>query len=138
MISIAMLNFVFKNIITKEANRKILVKSNNAAYDDLARGNIKIVDTEHVQEAICLVLEEPLRNLLDNWLQRLEALQSKQTFRIISEIKSIQKQMTFGESVKTLAPLSAFTSSIPYSVKEHLFRLLFYLFLIQKTAFSKV
>ena len=138
LISIAILNFVFKKLFTKEANHKILVKSNNVVHDDLARGNIKIVDTDHVQEAICLALEEPLHKLLDKWSCRLGTLQSKQALRIKSEIKSIRMQMTFEESINILSPDSprpAFTNSIPSNIKEHLFRLLFYIFCLQKNIF---
>lgn len=138
LISIAILDFVFKKLFTKEANHKILVKSNNVVHDDLARGNIKIVDTDHVQEAICLALEEPLHKLLDKWSCRLGTLQSKQALRIKSEIKSIRKQMTFEESIKILSPdlpRPAFTNSIPSNIKEHLLRLLFYIFCLQKTIF---
>lgn len=117
------MNFVFKKLSTKEENHMILVKSNNVGHDDLASGNIKIVDTDHVQEAICLALEEPLYNLLDKWSRRLETFPSKQALRIISEINSIRKQMTFEESVKIPdSPRSAFTNSIPCNIKEHLFR----------------
>ena len=86
---------------------------------------IIVADKDHVQEVLTSCLEEPLCRVLGEWSTELKSEQSKNSDRIISEIKNIQKQMSFEEK----QDLRCFESSektntdiVPQEIKDFLFR----------------
>ena len=86
--------------------------------------NIIVTDRDHVHEVLTSCLEEPLRQVLGDWSNELKTIRSKSSARIISEIKNIQKQMSFEErDVRCCELLSEANSDIvPQKIKDFLYR----------------
>lgn len=118
------------DIHRKSACHKIFIKS-DTFYDETDENDDTIISVARnrtrIQEAITSCLEEPINQMLKQWLKDLKsAYSSKSSSRIIAEIEAIRKQMTLGNNRDTTACSALLcdetTSAVPEEIKDFLFR----------------
>lgn len=114
------------------ACHQILIKSDTVI--DTGHGNDSIIivghNKEQIKNAITTCLEEPLHQMLQEWLEDFKTETSnKSTSEIIAEIEAICKQMEFiNRKYRDISSRSSrlnTKSIVPDEVKEYLFRYLF-------------
>lgn len=111
----------------EQACHRILVTSNPNQKEAVGEEiNIIIVDYDHVREAITRCLEEPVRDLLDEWVVRLiNKDETDEVSLIRTDINNIRKQMLceeFKADNVTVASNIGVQNIIPNDVKNYLLR----------------
>lgn len=118
------------DIHRKSACHKILIKS-DTFYDETDENDDTIINVArnrtHIQEAITSCLEEPIYQMLNQWLKDLKSADSsKSSSRIIAEIEAIRKQMTLEDNRDSTACSALLCdetiSAVPEEIKNFLFR----------------
>lgn len=117
------------DIHRKSACHKILIKL-DTLYDETDENDDTIISVArnrtHIQEAITSCLEEPINQMLKQWLKDLKSADSsKSSSRIIAEIEAIRKQMTLEnnrDSTACSTLCDETTSAVPEEIKDFLFR----------------
>lgn len=111
------------------ACHKILIKSGTLSDTDQADDSIIIVghNKKQIKDAITTCLEEPLHQMLQEWLEVFKNKPSNETSsEIIAEIEAICKQMEIINrkytEISSLSPSLNTKSIVPDDVKEYLFR----------------
>lgn len=108
----------------QRACHTILIKSGTLSDTDQTDDSIIIVghNKEQIKNAITTCLEEPLRQMLQKWLEVLKNEPSNDTSsELIAEIEAIGKQMEFINRKYTTPNLNS-NSLVSDHVKEYLFR----------------
>lgn len=126
------LKSVFKILRQICAHHRIIIKSDTYCNEiDETIDSMIIVgeNKQQIMETITTCLEEPLHNMLHNWLEDLknENVLTKLAYDVIAEIEAIHKLMVF-DSYKNTDDASILKepgtqSIVPNNVKEYLFEL---------------
>lgn len=119
-----------QNLNKENACHRILIKSDNLCDESDHPDESTVIvsqNKEQIKEAIVCCLEEPLKRIIQDWLDLIKTDSSnRHASGIIDEILAISKQMAVDKRKDTIYPplvLSVHTySSIPENVKDYLFQ----------------
>lgn len=117
------------DIHRKTACHTILIKS-DTLNDETDENDDTIISVArnrtYIQEAITSCLEEPITQMLQQWLKDLKSADSrKPTSRIIAEIEAICKQMTLENNRDTTVCSALLSDKTTFAVSEEIKEFLF-------------
>lgn len=119
-----------QNLNKESACHRILIKSDNFCDESDNPDESTVIvsqNKEQIKDAIVCCLEEPLKRMIQVWLDLIKTDGSKRhASGIIDEIRAIRKQMSVDKRKVTITPSLVSSvdtySRIPENVKDFLFQ----------------